>query len=80
MLMITILRIVIRFQRRHKCTIEGLGPSFSRNRRREQQKNPSIPDSIWQHNESTIIDTLRQNHDEVQAMTAIKGFAGNGQQ
>jgi hypothetical protein len=32
------------------------------------------PDSIWRHNKGAIIDTRRPNHDNVQAMTAMKRF------
>ncbi len=68
---ITILRIVVCFQCRHECAFEGL---VSGSRCREQQQNPSIPDCLWRHNKGAIIDTLRPNHDNVQAMTAIKCF------
>ncbi len=30
--------------------------------------------SIWRHHKGAIIDTLLPNHDNVQVMTAMKGF------
>ncbi len=39
-----------------------------------QEQNLSIPDSIWRHNKGAIIDTRRPNHDNVQAMNAMKRF------
>ena len=71
---ITIIRIVECFQCRHECAFEGLGSSVSRSRCWEQEKNPSIPESIWRHNKGTIIDTLLPNHDKAEAMTAMKRF------
>ncbi len=35
-------------------------------------QNQSIPDSIWRHNKGAIIDTQLPDHDNVQAMTAVK--------
>ncbi len=71
---ITILRIVVCFQRRYECAFEGLGSSVGYSRCWEQKQNPGIPDSIWRHNKGAIIDTRRLDHDHIQAMTAVKGF------
>ncbi len=75
---ITILRIVVNpsiLQRQHKLTIEGLGSSVGSSRCSEKEQNPSIPHSIWRHNKASIIDIRQSNHDEIQAMTAMKLFA-----
>ncbi len=73
--LITILRIVVWLQRRHERTIKGLGSGVGSSRCSEKEQNPSIPHSIWRHNEASIIDTRRPNHDETQAMTAMKLFS-----
>ncbi len=75
---ITILRIVVCFQRWYECAFEGLGSSVSHHDSRcwEQQQNLSIPDCILRHNKAAIIDTRWPNHDHVQAMAAVKGFGG----
>ncbi len=75
-IIVTILRIVICFQRWYECTFEGLWSSVSHCRCWKQKQNPSIPDSIWRHNKGAIIHPQLSDHDHVQAMTAVKGFGG----
>ena len=70
----TILRIVICFQGRHQGAVKGLWSSISGNRGGEQEQYPSIPDSIGRNEKSTIVDSRRANHDEVQSVTAVKRF------
>jgi hypothetical protein len=68
------LRIVVRFQSRHKGAIEGLGSCVCSSRGCEQKQHPSIPDSIRRDNERAIVDFWRPNHDEVQSVTSVKRF------
>jgi hypothetical protein len=51
-------------------TIEGFGSSVCHGCSGEQEQNSSIPDGIWRHNKSSIIDAWRPDHDQVQAMTS----------
>ena len=67
-------RIIICFQGWYEGTIEGLGSSVGHSRSREQQQYTSIPDWLWRHNESSIIDARRPNHDEVHLMTSMDHF------
>ncbi len=54
--------IIVCFQRRHKGTFEALGSS-------KKDQYQSIPDSTGQNNKGS---NRRPNHDEVQAVTAVK--------
>ena len=59
---ITILRIVICFQRRHESTVKRFGPSVGLCWGREKEQNPCVPHWIWRDHESTIVNTWRPNH------------------
>jgi hypothetical protein len=74
MYIMTFFRIVVCFNHRHECTFEGLGSSVRCSRWWKKKQNPSVPDRILRHNEITIINSWRPNHDEIQSMTAIKWF------
>ena len=70
--LITILRIIVCFQRRHKGTFEGLGSSVCCSRGRKKEQYPSIPDCTGRNDKGSMVDTRWPNHDEVQAVTAVK--------
>jgi hypothetical protein len=70
----TIFRIVVCFHHRHKCTVEGLGPSVCLSRGREQEQDSGIPDCFRQPNKSSIVDCWRPNYDRVQSVTAVERF------
>ena len=70
--LITILRIIVCFQRRHKGTIEGLGSSVCCSRGRKKEQFPSIPDCTGRNDKGSMVDTRWPNHDEVQAVSAVK--------
>ncbi len=71
---ITILRIVICFQRRHESTVKRIGPGVGLCGGREKEQNPCVPNWIWRDHESTICNTWRPNHNEVQLVAAVKWF------
>ncbi len=71
---ITILRIVIYFQRRHESTFKRFGPSVGLCGDREKEQNPCVPNWIWRDHECIIVNTWRPNHKEVQSVTAVKWF------
>lgn len=73
-IIITIVRIIVGFQEWDEGTFEGLGASVRHSRCGEQEQYTSIPDWSRRDNESSIIDTWRPYHDEVQSMTAIERF------
>ena len=75
---ITIFRIVVCLHRRHKCTVEGLGPSVCFSRNWEQEQYSSIPNCFRRHNKSSIIDSRRPNHDRIHSVTAVKRFCRKG--
>ena len=70
--LITILRIIVCFQRRHQGTLEGLGSSVCCCSGREKEQYPSIPDCTGRNDKGSMVDTRLPNHDEVQAVTAVK--------
>ncbi len=73
---ITILRIVVcstAFQHQQECAFEGLWSSVSRSRCWKQEQNQSKTVS-GATKKGSIIDTLPPNHNNIQAMTAMKGF------
>jgi hypothetical protein len=74
MYIITILRItgIVCFQRRRKGTLEGLEPSVCCSRGRKKEQCPSIPDCTGRNDKGSMVDTRWPNHDEVQAVTAVK--------
>ncbi len=72
MTIITIFRIVVCFQRWHECTVKRFGPGVCLWCGWEKEQNPCIPNWIWRHHEVSMVETRRPNHDEVQAVTAIK--------
>ncbi len=74
---ITILRIIVCFERRHKGAFEGIGSSVCCSRGRKKEQYPSIRDCTGRNVKGSMVDTRWPNHDEVQAVTAVKGFAGN---
>jgi hypothetical protein len=69
---ITIFRIVVCFLRWHECTVKRFGPGVSLWCGWEKEQNPCMPNWIWRHHEGSMVETRRPNHDEVQAVTAIK--------
>ncbi len=71
---ITILRIVICFQRRNMCTVKRFGPGVGFCGGREKEQNPCILNWIWRGHESTIFNTWRPSHNEVQSVAAVKWF------
>ncbi len=58
--------------------LEGLGTSVCCSRGREQEQYPSIPHSRRRHYKGAMVDTRRQNHAEVQTVTAVKRFGTRG--
>jgi hypothetical protein len=69
---ITILRIIVCFQRRHKGTFEGLGSSVCCSRGRKNEQYPGIPDCTGRNDKGSMVDTWWPNHEEVQVVTAVK--------
>ncbi len=41
---------------------------------REKEETPCVPNWFWRDHESTIFNTWRPNHNEVQSVTAVKWF------
>ena len=74
MSIITIFRIIIRFQGWYESTIKRLGSSVRHSRSREQEQYTGIPDWLWRHNESTSIDARWPNYDGVHSITSIEHF------
>ncbi len=71
---ITIIRIVICFQCRHESTVKRFGACVGLCGGREKEQNPCVPNWVWRDHESTIFNTWRPNHNEVQSLTAVKWF------
>ncbi len=71
---IAIIRIIVCFQGWYEGTIEGPGSSVCHDSNGEQEQNSWLPDCIWWHNKSSIIDAQEPNHDKVQSMTSIERF------
>ena len=69
---IAILVVIVCFQRRHQGTLEGLGSSVCCSSGREKEQYPSIPDCTGRNDKGSMVDTRWPNHDEVQAVTAVK--------
>jgi hypothetical protein len=44
-------------------------------RRGKKKQNPSIPNRIWREHETSMINTRRPNHHEIQSVTAVKRFS-----
>ena len=80
MYIITIMRIIVRFQGWDEGTLEGLGSSVRHSRSGEQEQYTSIPHWIGRDNESPILDTRRPYHDQVIQWLPWNVFAGNGLQ
>ncbi len=82
--MITVFRIVIYFQRRHKCTVKRFGPSIDLCCGREKEQRPCIPYSMMksQSGETTkaplYINTWRPNHKVVQSAAAARKIVLQG--
>ncbi len=67
-------RIIIWFQGWYEGTLKGLGSSVGHSRSRELEQYTGIPDWIWRHNESSIVDARRPNHDGIHSMTSVEHF------